>query len=449
MERRKSHTIGAVLTAYLTTLAVFCFIALSLIWLSLNMLIRFGYILPANYIEKEIEKAITLMKEQDFFDTSILPDHCKYYYILDSQLIDTNMTKKEQSQAQYLIDGIPQFSSWFYKLVQFSDRSVCIIQYKIEMQYKNKMLRKFLPNAELSLFVFIILFLLLLCILITKRFWNLLKKDLLPLQKATNQLIAGDLEHGFEHTTITEYEEILQCMEQLRTALKQSLQQQWNMQQNRVLETTALIHDLKTPLTIIDGHAQLLLEDNLEEEQIQCVNAILRNAEQAQIYVQRLRKTVLSREEKKEVTGTEFFSKLHQFITDIANSYNRTVEFQACTIAALFIAKQDIYRAIGNIVENAMEHSPDGSNIQVSCYLEENKLYIKIIDAGTGFSKEALKHGTELFYTENKSRTQYGHMGMGLNFASEVARRHNGMVQLSNTKEGHGCVLIQLLVVCL
>ena len=49
----------------------------------------------------------------------------------------------------------------------------------------------------------------------------------------------------------------------LRASLAQSLKDQWAMEQQRRLELAALTHDLKTPLTVISGNAELLEEDAL------------------------------------------------------------------------------------------------------------------------------------------------------------------------------------------
>ena len=57
-------------------------------------------------------------------------------------------------------------------------------------------------------------------------------------------------------------------------------------------------------------------------------------------------------------------------------------------------------------------------------------------DTGPGFSPEALARGEQAFYTSDASRPQEGHMGMGLFFAGQTARRHGGVLRLSNT--GHG-----------
>ena len=63
-------------------------------------------------------------------------------------------------------------------------------------------------------------------------------------------------------------------------------------------------------------------------------------------------------------------------------------------------------------------------------------LTIAVEDTGPGFSAEALARGGQAFYTSDASRPQEGHMGMGLYFAAQTAKRHGGALHLANT--GHG-----------
>ncbi len=64
--------------------------------------------------------------------------------------------------------------------------------------------------------------------------------------------------------------------------LTDSLQSQWRMEQQRTEQIAALAHDLKTPLTVIQGNADLLAEDALSADQQTQVEAILRGTERAQ-----------------------------------------------------------------------------------------------------------------------------------------------------------------------
>ena len=75
-------------------------------------------------------------------------------------------------------------------------------------------------------------------------------------------------------------------------ALTGSLQKQWAMEQRQREQIIQLSHKLKTPLTIIEGNAELLAEDDLTEEQRAQVEAILQGAEQTRTYLGKIRAEV-------------------------------------------------------------------------------------------------------------------------------------------------------------
>ena len=69
-------------------------------------------------------------------------------------------------------------------------------------------------------------------------------------------------------------------------------------------------------------------------------------------------------------------------------------------------------------------------------------LTIAVEDTGPGFSAEGLARGEQAFYTSDASRPQEGHMGMGLYFAAQTAKRHGGALHLANTGLGARAELV-------
>lgn len=89
-----------------------------------------------------------------------------------------------------------------------------------------------------------------------------------------------------------------------------------------------------------------------------------------------------------------------------------------------------------NLLDNAARFTPEGGAVRLSAYVEEAVLTVAVEDTGPGFSPEALARAGRGLYTGDASRPQDGHMGMGLTFARQVARRHGGTLTLSNTSRG-------------
>ena len=74
----------------------------------------------------------------------------------------------------------------------------------------------------------------------------------------------------------------------MKDALKKSLKSQWKMEKARQERISALAHDLKTPITIVRGYNELLLEGNLQGDDRTCVEAIEVSVRQMQDYVEQL-----------------------------------------------------------------------------------------------------------------------------------------------------------------
>ena len=84
----------------------------------------------------------------------------------------------------------------------------------------------------------------------------------------------------------------LQALQTMGGELTASLQRQWQMEQQQREQILQLSHKLKTPLTIVEGNAELLAEDALTPEQREQVQAILGGVEQTRTYLGRIRAEV-------------------------------------------------------------------------------------------------------------------------------------------------------------
>ena len=221
------------------------------------------------------------------------------------------------------------------------------------------------------------------------------------------------------------------------------------LEQQRAEQTAALVHDLKTPLAIITGNADLLAEDeNLTEAQKAQIAAMQRAAEKADRYLQTLRAVNTAetspQEPMQRVQVQEILTRCADDAKLLCN--NKNIQFvlnnameNARTIPA---QRQALGRALDNILENAVRFTPAGGTITLDAVEEGQEIVFTVTDTGPGFSPEALqKAGRELFTTD-AARGQ--HWGLGLAAARRTAQTHNGTLTVSNGENGGGKVELRV-----
>nr|WP_243167864.1 ATP-binding protein [Anaerocolumna cellulosilytica] len=249
---------------------------------------------------------------------------------------------------------------------------------------------------------------------------------------------AQELNFAIPHAGILEYDQALEAMEHMRKALYSSLSSQWAAQQEREAEIEALAHDLKTPLTLVGGNAELLMDEELPESSLKIVKTIVASNDRAKQYVASLLEASAGADETFENTSLpSMFGELCQSTMAIAKARGVCLQTQNNLEGDAVIQKAHLLRAFGNVVQNAIEHTPAGGNVYMEgSMVDGGGWQVVVRDEGSGFSKEALHHATERLWRGDAARGANGHNGLGLWFAAQVAKTHAGQLNLSNCDFG-------------
>ena len=104
---------------------------------------------------------------------------------------------------------------------------------------------------------------------------------------------------------------------------------------------------------------------------------------------------------------------------------------------------QHFLRAVGNLVDNAIEYTPSGGTVFLKGSMTEKSWQLTVFDQGPGFTKEALAHGTKRLWRGDTGRSLDGHRGLGLWIAAQVVKSHSGELELNNWERG-GMVTIRM-----
>lgn len=425
------------------------------IWLmGFNALVTGGEIYPANYAELMAKDASDQLKRLSQISGDMIPDLCQYVlFTTGGSMKDGNLSAKEQKAAWKAVEesksdlGIKTDGKGNFYMVIDRAGEYLVLRYQIIPQYRSPVLRRYLLPPQ-NLFLLGALLSVLLSIACTAFcFGRALQKRLSPLLAATGKIQGQELDFTVEHSEIKEIDAVLESVEKMRAALKESLEKQWQQEQARRDQIAALAHDLKTPLTLVRGNAELLGDGKLEADQKECVDYIENSALQMQEYVQMLIEisktgSVLPLKKEKIV--------LDLFLEEVQNQCKglctaKRIRLQCnnrCEGKTVVLDRSLFTRALLNVLSNAVESTPEEGSIFLEIYEEKEKIVFAVSDTGSGFSPEALKHATEQFFMDDQSRSGKMHFGMGLTIAKAVAEQHGGRLIWENVGETGGAKVI-------
>ena len=368
------------------------------------------------------------------------------YALLDKnyQLIETTLDETELEQAmRYATTGANDQNLQKRYLLVTRENEYVVLQYYIGAQYTNEWMNEHLPSPDILLIVLIAAGGLFVCLLLTTRFAKKLRLQLVPLFEATSEVAKQNLDFEVGHSNIKEFEDVLISFSHMKESLKASLEQQWKAEQMQKEQIAALAHDLKTPLTVIQGNADLISETELDEEQRLYAEYIGCSSEQMQLYIRTLidisRAATGYQLNIEDIDLPAYIKQLREQIDALCQTKKIGLQMEIENLPAVLSAdKLLLERAIMNVVNNALDYSPQDSSISISMIGNKGSLEISVTDAGPGFSQEDLMHAEEQFYMADHSRSSDLHFGMGLFITKSIIRQHGGQLILSNSKKTGG-----------
>ena len=364
------------------------------------------------------------------------------YALLDKnyQLIETTLDENELEQAmRYATTGASDQNLQKRYLLVTRENEYIVLQYYIGAQYTNEWMNKYLPSPDILLIVLIAAGGIFVCLFLTTRFAKKLRLQLVPLFEATSEVAKQNLDFEVGHSNIKEFEDVLISFSHMKESLKASLEQQWKAEQMQKEQIAALAHDLKTPLTVIQGNADLISETELDEEQRLYAEYISSSSEQMQLYIRTLidisRAATGYQLHMEDIDLPAYIKQLREQIDALCQTKKIGLQVEIEHLpAVLSVDKLLLERAIMNVVNNALDYSPQDSSISISMMGDNGSLKISVTDAGPGFSQEDLLHAEEQFYMADRSRSSNLHFGMGLFITKSIVQQHDGQLILSNSE---------------
>lgn len=410
-----------------------------------------GGILPANAVENRINDSREALTAADKLTDELVPDLARFaVFAPDGTYRYGSMGPGETAKAwAWFESGRNQGSRRYFTSIRRDDE-IRILSYPLTMQFHSPALRKVLPNPELmGILVFLAGFLALMLAL-SAVFGRKVSRRLAGLQTAAENILRRDLDFDVRPGGIYEIDRVAESLRQLKDELKQSLTQQWELEATRREQISALAHDIKTPLTIVRGNAELLSDAVEDPEQQEYLRYVLNGAERMERYLADLIDLSKGREEAalrpERTEAAHLIGGWEEQLRALGAEKRIDVRIETDRCPAFVqVDPKLLDRAILNVVANAVEHTPEGGRITLRAQGTPQGIRITVTDSGPGFTAADRKSATDWFYRGDPSRESGIHHGMGLSIAQTIVRRHGGELSLTNDPvSGGGRVTIEL-----
>lgn len=278
--------------------------------------------------------------------------------------------------------------------------------------------------------------------------WKI-RKPLNGLNLAVQRVSENDLNFSIDYEGRDELGRLCQAFELMRQELVKSNRKMWNSIEERKRLNAAFAHDLRTPLTVIRGYIDLLL-DNFGNDV---------NGSEARRFVNEISDQIV---------------RLNKF-TDTMGTLQRLEDYEPCckrvlssevtnmiseTAALLFpngkaeivseLAEQDVYldkEALAQICENVLSNAARHAKEKITVQIKQEREYITIIveDDGNGFTKKDMENAALAYYRGEKTENSMSpHFGLGLYISSLLAEKLGGNISLSNSENGGAKIFIKI-----
>jgi two-component system phosphate regulon sensor histidine kinase PhoR len=211
-------------------------------------------------------------------------------------------------------------------------------------------------------------------------------------------------------------------------------------------------HELRTPLTAIRGYVEALADEPVtEEDRARFHEVIARQATR----MERLVKDLLrlagldANQEPVERVECAVQGLLAGAVADLAPviaSRRQRVEIEVAPELSLIRTDPAKFQdALRNLIENAVNYSPEGRRIQLAARPDAGRVAITVSDEGPGIPEADLERIFERFYRVDKARSrESGGTGLGLSIVKHLVNLLGGRVSAANRPRGGAVFTISL-----
>jgi signal transduction histidine kinase len=286
--------------------------------------------------------------------------------------------------------------------------------------------------VALVLIVFIIIFTL----------YGLFGKPLQDIFNTIDSVAEGDLSARVPDDDSPQFGELIKRFNKMVGELERAEQQRRNL-------TADIAHELRTPLHIIQGNLEGLL-DGVYQSTPEHINSTLDETRLLTRLVNDLQILSLAETGQLPLHPTRF--RLADLLQDLTSSFTSQAQSLGIELrTSLADPRQEITadydrlnQVLSNLISNALHHTPEGGKISVESGAgssEARSVRITVTDTGAGIPSRDLPFIFDRFWRGDKSRSERTHSGLGLAITKQLVHAHGGMVE-AQSRVGEGSIFV-------
>lgn len=272
-------------------------------------------------------------------------------------------------------------------------------------------------------------------------------RPLVEIESTAEAIAAGDLTRRVRPTNpSTEIGRLGASLNTMLTRIEESFRVQQESESRLRRFVADASHELRTPVTSIRGYAELFRRGarNRPEDLALAMRRIEDEAIRMATLVEDL--LLLARLDQGRPLRRELVDLSELTIDGAADAQVIAPDRQIDVIAPPGVQvvgdEERLRQIIGNLLQNALRYTPQGSPIEVVVTARESWATLEVRDHGPGIASEHVERIFERFYRADESRTRgVGGTGLGLSIVQSIAAAHGGRA-LVQTQEGEGATFI-------
>ena len=258
------------------------------------------------------------------------------------------------------------------------------------------------------------------------------------INEATKKVALGEYDIELETKREDEIGELTNNFNKMTRGLKSTE----NLQKEFINNVS---HEIKTPVSSIEGFAKFLKDKNLtDEEREEYANIIIEEAKRLENLTGKILK--LSKLNNQEIITNkqeiEVAEQIRKAISLLEPKWSKKdIKINVSLEEKTFLGDEDlIFQVWVNIIDNAIKFSNEGENIDIKVYEKDSNINVEIKDHGIGMKEEELEKVYDRFYQIDRSHSKEG-SGLGLAIVKRIVELSEGKIEIKS-KENKGTTVI-------